>query len=180
MTELNELGITTDTITEKLVDRLAGIFVGEDSEYTNDFEKRVETAIKLRVDEILDRAITEQITPKVTGMVDNICLEETNKWGEPKGRKMTFIEYLTERVDWYIREPVNYEGKSKGENSYGSWDARSTRIAFMIHAHLKYHIEQAMVNALGVVNSSVRKGLEEAVNLALKQVTVKVDTTVKS
>lgn len=44
--------------------------------------------------------------------------------------------------------------------------------------NLKYHIDAAVKTALGEVNSSVRKGLEGAVKLALANVKVVVDTKV--
>jgi hypothetical protein len=95
--------------------------------------------------------------------------------------KLTFTEYLVQRVDAYIREEVNYNGKSRSEDrdSYG-WSKSSTRIVHLIHGHLQYHIQRAVTEALGQVNSSVRKGLEEAVKHAIASVQVKVATEVKT
>lgn len=175
---LAELGLTETDVLNKLVERLLDQYAGGE-DYKSDFERRVEAAVKEQIDAKLDAALDVHILPKVAEMIDGICLTETNKWGEPKGPKLTFIEYLTQRADAYIREEVNYKGQTKDQDSY-SWSKHSTRIAFMINTHLQYSINQAMLKAFGEVDSSVRKGLEEAVKFAIAGIKVTVDTKVKS
>jgi len=175
--ELAALGFSEADVLEKLADKLCEQFIGDGEDYAAEFARRMQSAVTQRVDEVLEKAIAEHILPRITEMTEGICLQETNKWGEAKGAKLTFVEYLTQRVDAYIREEVNHNGKPKDEDSYG-WRANTTRIAYMIHQHLQYSIQQALAKALGEVNSSVRVGLQEAVNLALASVKVKVETKV--
>lgn len=177
--DLIKLGFTEEDVINRLVDKLCERYVDEEGSYQPEFEKRIEKAVREQVDKRISAAIETLITPKINEMVDGICLQETNKWGEAKGQKLTFTEYLTQRVDAYIREEVSYNGKSKSESDC-SWRANTTRIAYMIHEHLQYNISKAVTDALGLANQSVRKGLEEAVSVALKQVTVKVETKVTS
>lgn len=177
--DLAALGLTEEVVLENLVQRLFEWHTTTDEEYANDFSQRLEKAVRAKVEERIDAAMNQHVLPKITEMVDGVCLQNTNEWGEKRGTPLTFVEYLTQRVDAYIREEVNYEGKPKSDNVYG-WSKRSTRIAHMIHEHLQYSIERAMVAALGEVNSSVRKGLEEAVKHAIESVKVTVNTKVES
>ena len=131
------------------------------------------------MDETLKRAMEQHIYPRVTAMVENITLQKTNSWGEAKGTPLTFVEYLVERTDQWIREEVNYEGKVKGEDSF-SWNKKGTRIQFMIDKYLQYSISTAMEQALGLGVSSVRKGLEDAVKIAIDNIKVTVKTEVKT
>lgn len=176
--ELSALGLTEQDVLDRLVDRLVSHYSESEDGYKDEFESRMEKAIRAHVDETLGAALEKHILPNVTDKVDTICLQETNKWGEKTGKPLTFTEYLTQRVDAYIREPVNYKGDVKGD-SYG-WSQHGTRISYMIHEHLQYNIQKAVEVALGNVNSSVRKGLQEAVNNALDSVKVIVDTKVST
>ena len=175
-----QLGLSEKDIEEKLIERLFQFYTEEESGYKTDFDARVEKAVKAKVDERLDSTVKKLIAPKIGEMVDGICLEETNKWGEKKGTKLTFTEYLTQRVDAYIREEVNYTGKSRSEDNNYGWTKSSTRIVHLIHEHLQFHINRAVADALGQVNSSIRKGLEEAVKHAIASVQVKINTEVKT
>ncbi len=177
--DLAALGLTETDVLNSLCARMFDYYVNNDESYKTEFERRMEMAVIQRVDEVLEAALTKHVLPKVDDMVDAICLQETNKWGEKRGSKLTFIEYLTQRVDAYIREEVDHNGKSKDQDVYG-WSKKSTRIAFLIHEHLQYSIERAMKDALGEVNSSVRKGLEESVKMALANIRVNVETKVQT
>lgn len=178
-TELEELGLTEQDVLNKLVDRLVDRFSGGDDEVTTSFGNKLDAAVRGQIDKRIDAALSKHVLPKIKTMIDDVCLQETNQWGEKRGKKLTFIEYLTQRADSYIREPVNYNGKPQGEDSY-NWKQSGTRISYMIHEHLQYAISRAMTDALGNVNSSVRKGLEEAVKVALANIKVKVDTKIET
>jgi hypothetical protein len=175
--ELALLGFTEEDVLNRLVDKLCEQMVETEECYAGDFGRRLQKAVEQRVSETLDKAMAAHILPKVSEMVEGVCLVETNRWGEKVGEKLTFIEYLVKRTEAYITEGVNYNGKTQSEDSY-SWRKHSTRIAFMINQHLQYSIDNAMKKALGDVNSSIRKGLENAVKIALQNITVQVKTDV--
>lgn len=177
--DLQRLGLSVEDIATRVVDRLVEQFTDESTTTGIDFVPRVEKAIKAKIDERIEAALQAHVLPKITAMVDDLCLQETNKWGEAKKEPVTFVEYLVGRVDAYIREPVNYAGKAEREDRY-NWTANTTRIAYMIHEHLQYNVSQAMKQALGDANASVRKGLEEAVKIALSNISVRVNTEIKT
>jgi hypothetical protein len=177
---LEALGISTDDISERLIERLVNVYAGEDR-FACDFEARIEKAIKDAANASIEKVITDKVLPKISEMVENITLQKCNRWGEPdiQSPKQTFKEYLTERADAYIREEVNYDGKTQAEDSY-SFQKRGTRIAWMIDKHLHYHIEKIMAERLSGGVNIVRKGLEDAVKLALQNISVSVKTEVKT
>lgn len=177
--ELQALGITPEDVLNRVSERICETFIKEEKDYAHDFESSIERVVKKRVGEILTKALDVHIVPKVNEMIAGICLQETNKWGEARGQKLTFVEYLVQRVDAYIREEVDYNGKAKSEDVY-QWRAHSTRIAHMIHEHLAYHIRQAMEKAMGNATSSIKKGLEEAAKVAIANINVSVKTEVTS
>lgn len=185
---LESIGLDQDKLAEKLVDRLAQNMltsIGHDEDGhewfgTSPFASKLNNMVKARLDQVVTELADKHVLPRVNELVEGLVLQETNRWGEKTGSKITFIEYLTQRADSYMQEEVNYEGKTKTENGGFSWSKRSTRVAYMIDKHLHYSIEQAMKAALANVNSSIAAGLEEATKTAIREVTgkltVKVDT----
>src|SRR5678815_2516132 len=139
--ELQALGITPEDVLNRLTEKLCDRYVDDESDYANKFQNRLQGAVTKRVDEVLEKSLAKHVLPKIKEMVESICLEETNRWGEKRGTKLTFIEYLVQRTDAYIREEVDYQGKPKGTDSY-QWRAHSTRIAHMIHELSLIHISE--------------------------------------
>lgn len=177
---LQALGLTEQDVLNKLVDRLIEQYSPTHDDINSEFESRLQKAVRDRIDKSIGDVIESHVKPRIAEMTSAIVLQTTNEWGEKSGKALTFTEFLVQRVDAFIREKVNYEGKARTEANGYSWNESTTRIAHMIHEHLKYNISRAMEQALGNVNSSVRKGLEEAVTVALNNIKVTVDTKVQS
>jgi hypothetical protein len=83
---------------------------------------------------------------------------------------MTFIEYLVARAEAYLREDVNFDGKSKDEHSGYSWSKSQTRIVWLVNKHLQYSIESAMKDAVKTINDAVTEGLEKTVKVKLEEI----------
>lgn len=175
---LEALGITQDKLVELVVERLvenatAYIIPGEDGEPVEKtsrlwdaLTKRVQHAIDTRIAALAEK----NVIPHVTNIMENLVLQTTNKWGEKVGKPVTFIEYMTQRAEAYLTEPVNFEGKSKSEDGYGyGWKQAQTRISHLIHQHLHYSIETAMKNALGTTTSAIREGLLSTAKIKLEE-----------
>lgn len=174
---LESLGLTQDDIQERVIERLceqvlSGKGWDEDgNEFYQDskFKQQLDERIKKQVEENINAIAAKHVLPNVAQFVENLTLQETNKWGEKKGEKVTFVEYLVQRAEAYIQEQVDYDGKGKGEKDSYNWSARTTRIAYLVHQHLHYHIETAMKQALATANGAIVGGLEAAVKAALQQ-----------
>jgi hypothetical protein len=153
---------------------------GDDWFGTSPFAKKLNDMVKARLDKVVSELADKHVLPRVNEMVEGLVLQQTNQWGEKVGKTVTFIEYLTQRADMWMREEVNYEGKVKGENGSFSWNKKGTRVEFLIDKHLQYNIERAMLAAVGEAHKSITEGLKEAVNIKLGQIAVQLKTEVKS
>lgn len=181
------LGISKEDLTEKLLDRLVEDFTTEPTWDENGTETRrgstmaakITTQIKDHIDATVRRLGEEHVLPRVTELIEGLVLQTTNSWGEKTGKPVTFIEYLTQRADAYVREEVNYEGKTKADDSY-NWRKHTTRVAHMIDKHLQFSINTAMTKALADANSSIAVGLAEAVKHSLAEATAKLKVEVKT
>lgn len=184
--DLNALGFTKEELQERVINLIAsqvmeGSFRDEDGEeYTDnsEFSRRLNKKVAEKVDQEIQAIAERHVLPNVANFIETLCLQETNKWGEKTGNKMTFTEYLVSRAESYMTELVSFDGKSKGSDSY-SWKGTQTRLTHLVNQHLHYSIENAMKDALRVANSQIAKGIEETVKLKLADITQSLQVTAK-
>ena len=185
---LESLGLSRDEVLERVVAKIADSVLNDwvdvdDPDNVAAVETPFAEALKRKVTERVNTAIeyiaARHVLPNAAAQIETLCLQETNKWGEKKGLPMTFVEYLVARAEAYLREEVNYDGKTKGQESY-SWTKSGTRIAYMVDKHLQYSIQTAMQQALQNANSAIVGGIEEAVKIKLAEVaaSLKVQTKI--
>ncbi len=174
---LEELGITTDDLTERIVQRIADNILIDD----NELEYSINKMLTEKVNEAVVGLGDAEIGPRIAEMVEAVTLHATNQWGEKRGEPLTFKEYLVERAEKYMTDEVDFEGKPKGPDSY-NWRPCQTRITHMVHKHLHYAIESAMEEALKSANSQIAQGITDAVKLKLDELLkgIKATVTVKS
>lgn len=177
---LKSLGITKEQIFEAVVGKITEQFCGgayddEDNPVYRKMGAKIQQNIDKAVQEIADRVLA----PRIKQIIEGTAFQPTNQWGEKRGEKMTFVEYLIHRAEKYMTEEVNYEGKEKGRDSY-SWSASGTRIAFMIHKHLHHEIEHAMRAALATANTQIVEGIQATVKMKLEEIAKKLKVEVKS
>lgn len=183
---LESLGFTKEDLQERVIDQLcsslmSGKTYDEDgNEEYNDsqFKKKLEERLKTHINERINAIAEAHVLPNVTQYIENLTLQETTKWGEKTGQPVTFIEYLVQRAHAYIQEEVDYNGKSKSEGDSYNWRKNTTRIAYLINAHLQYNISVAMKNALDDANKSIVGGIEKAVKIQLEQIVGGIKTSV--
>lgn len=173
---LESLGFTKEELQQRVVDQLCrelmsnlGYEEGEPYPIDSEFGKKLKAVVKTHIDDTIQNIAEVHIFPKISEYIENLTLQETNKWGERKGQSLTFVEYMVQRAEAYMTEKVNYEGKSK-DASYGSWTGTQTRLSHLIHKYLHYNIENAMQTALKDANSHIVKGLEETIKIKLKEI----------
>lgn len=190
MTELTleALGLSRDEIIDRMVDRLTEKMLREsvmdgsgdlvDVGYSP-FAQVIHDRVMAKIDQAVEDIAARNVLPNVASYVEKLTMQETNKWGEKTGQKLTFTEYLVKRAEAWITEPVDYQGKPKGTDSY-SWRVHGTRIGHMIHEHLDHQIQTAIKQALTELNSRVAKGLHETVRVQLAEVLEKLKVEVKT
>ena len=185
--DLQALGISNEELVNRLVDKisqdlLVSIDIDEDGgEYRakNDIAKKLDALIKQTIDAKVAALAEKHITPNINTYIENLTLQQTNKWGEKTGQQITFIEYLTKQAELYLVEPVNFEGKTKEECGSYSFNKSQSRITHLIDKHLHYSIETAMKNALATANSAISEGITETVKIKLTEIVSKIKTEVK-
>lgn len=186
---LEALGLSKEDVADRVVERIAEQLLSsyatdEDGELVetghSPFKKMLQDRIIARVNQSIDEIAAKHVLPNVTSYLENLCLQETNQWGEKKGKPVSFIEYLVQRAEAYLQEPVSHQGKTQKEDTY-NWRSNTTRVSYLIHEHLQYAISTAMKTALDGANKTIVGGIEKAVRIALEQVagTLKVDVKTK-
>jgi len=183
---LESLGLTKEALKDLVVEKLAREAMEgstyEDGPFSEEgmlsaIEDRTAKSIK----NIVEKVYEEQVLPDVRKFVEGLCLQETNKWGEQTGKKMTFTEFLVAQVDAYIREPLDHNGKTKADsrNSY-DWKPSTTRVVYAIHEYMHHHIRVAMEDALKTANASIVQGIQEAATMKLSEIAKQLKVSVKT
>ena len=171
--DLETLGFTREELQDRVVDRccrevLSGVTYdeeGKEIDTDSAFARKLDEKIRAHIDSAVTVMCEKHVLPLVTAHIENLVLQETNRWGEKTGQPVTFIEYLVKRAEDYLTEGVNYEGRRPD----GYSKATQTRITQMVHQHLHYSIETAMKQALQTANSAIVEGIEKTVKLKLAQ-----------
>lgn len=186
---LESLGLSQEDIAERVVDRIVDRLLNsyvadeddEDVATSSKYMTNLQELVHKKINESVENIAAKHVLPNIETYLEGLCLQETNSWGEKKGKPVTFIEYLVQRAEAYMLEEVNYEGKSKGQNGSYSWSKSGTRISYLVNQHLQYSIQTAMQNALKDANSHIVGGLEQAIKIKLAEVqnSIKVGVTVK-
>ncbi len=187
--DIESLGFTQEELQQRVIetiaDRMLQTLCGDnESENCCAVPSRLDKELRKAVQDRIDRAIAEiadkHIIPNASQYVENICLQETNRWGEKTGKPVTFIEYLVQRAEEYLQEPVDFQGKTKKEAGGYSWAKAQTRLAHMVHEHLHYSIAEAMKSALDTANKSIAQGIYETARVKLNEIASKLRVEVNT
>jgi hypothetical protein len=190
--EISELGLTKEELRDLVVEKIANdmlrtrfnetdeegeeVVNGRPSPFAKELSELVRTTITKAVEDHANR----HLLPRVQASIETICMTQTNEWGQKKGKTFTFLEYLVDRAENYMREPVNHSGKTREEEHNYSWSACTTRVAYMIEQFLHRRIEEAMKGALKTANESIVKGIADAVKIKLAEVQASLQVSVKT
>lgn len=181
----DELGFTQEELQERVVKQICDRILHEQEEMDHDghswftegeFEERVHTLIKERIDEQVEAIANVSVLPKIDEYIRVFTLQETTTWGEKVGKELTFVEYLVKRAEAYMAEDVDYKGKTKPNDAY-SWSKEGTRITYAIDKHLHHSIETAMKTIMEGANEALVDGIKKTVELKLKEIVSKIKVT---
>lgn len=179
---LEALGLKAEDIADRVVNRIVEKMLsdsihdewGDEAEKPSAFRKALQARMIAQINKSIEEIAAKHVLPNITQYLETFCLQETNSWGEKKGKPVTFVEYLVQRADAYMKEEVDYSGKSKAEDSY-NWRKNTTRVAYLIHEHLQYNITRAMKEALQTANNSIVGGIQKAVQVSLSNLKITVN-----
>jgi len=177
--DIKELGFTKKELQDRVVDQIVERHL---ESIESGLDRRIQEVIKEKIDAAVVVVADKHLGGGFAKMIEDFVVQETNQWGEKKGKTMTFIEHIMSRAENYMKEEVDSSGRSPDEcrRSGNSWyGSKTTRAAHLVHQHLHYRIEEAMKGVLKNANDSFAEGLEEAIKLKLdelrKQIGVKVN-----
>lgn len=185
---MESLGFTKEELAERVIDRVATMMLetsvadenGDPTGVPSQFSHVLEKRIAERIDAAIDTIAGKHVLPNVATYVENLCLQETNKWGERVGKPVTFTEYLVKRAEAYLTEEVDFDGRAKGERDSFGWRKAGTRVSYLVHQHLQYSIETAMKQALTEANTHIVEGIEKAVKIKLGEVAASLKVAVST
>jgi len=175
---LQQIGLTQQEIQERVIDRIVVSMTeahgcdedgNETGPFDSKFKRELDKRVELKINETISKLFEAHVAPNIESLISTFTLQQTNSWGEKTGNPVTFTEYLVQRADAYVREEVDSSGQSRKESSSSYWSKSTTRIAFMIDKYLQYNIQNAMKEAMQTANSSIAKGIEEAVKMKLAE-----------
>lgn len=175
---LSSLGIGKEEVfnrvVEQIVDRVMHSYPvdyeGNEYKRSSRFYEELTKYAKQAIDKKVEQLGDQHVLPRVGSMIESLVLQETNKWGEKQGEPVTFIEYLVKRAEAFLTEEVNSDGKTQKQVDGYSWRVASTRVAFLVHQHMHFSIEQAMKAAVQNANDAIKDGLEKTVKLKLAEI----------
>ncbi len=188
---IESLGLSSEEIANRVIDRAVDKLLwevhacpdedGESFETTTGtvWAKETQQAIAEKLNQAVDAFAEKHILPQVTKRLDTIVLQKTNEWGEKHGNEeMSFTEYIVDRADKFLKQPVDFEGQPKTPGS--SYDKQNqTRLTHLVEKHLHYAIENAMKTAVENINETLGDALTETCKLKLKEITDKLAVSVK-
>jgi len=176
--DLDFLGITKEELIEKIVSKAAIEFSGtkyydeEDDEYyyyNNKIAKELNKVIEERIKKSVTKFCDKFIKPSIEKKIDETILEKTNQWGEKKGEKIGFKEYIIARAEKYLDERVDDQGR----DSRDSYNTRGTsrRIVYMVEDKLTTQIEEALKDGVKLINQSFKDGISATVKDKMEELT---------
>lgn len=185
--DLEALGFTREELQEKVIDRICKQFLGNyswDEDGERDWEdslfaKKLQQRVKDQVDTSIDRLAQQHVLPNVDRYIENVTLQETNRWGEKRGTPMTFKEYLAQRAEHYLTEKVNHRGEAKRESDSSYFDGKQTRITYLIDQYLSYAISSALKSALDSIDKTLTNGIQGTIRAQLEALSKNVQIVVK-
>lgn len=136
---LQAVGLTPEELQQRVVVHVSEMLLKQyeydpedNSSYSvaSRFAKQAQENIKAAIDLKFEQVAREIIVPMISEQVDNLIIQRTSQYGEKKGAAVTFLEYLTERVDQILTEPVDAQGRTKAEceRARDSWYAGKTNM----------------------------------------------------
>lgn len=176
--KLQDIGLTQKQLAKKVVEEIAQQLLNPSDEATSQLEQKVQEEYLKQIKDGVDKAARESIAPRVQELLDKTTFQETNRWGESAKPVLTMKEFLVQTAERWMTEQVNYQGKTQAQESY-NWSKNGTRISYMIHEHLQYHITNSVKAALSDINSKISTGLSDAVKIQIEECLKKLSVTTK-
>lgn len=181
---LTQLGLTEEELQQRLIEAIASGLMG-DTAYdeegvpfpcASEFARRLQDQLTKALDAQVEAIAQEHIIPGVSELIENATLQRTDEWGEKIGESLTFTQYLVQRAEAYLTEPVDYEGKP----THRSDRRQQTRLTYLVDRRLHYRIEAAMKEAVTNANEILAGALAETARIKLQEIAKRLQVRVET
>jgi hypothetical protein len=184
-----DLGLNKADLVEMVVERMADSILsertmdedGNDCEISSSIERQLKKTVLQRINSAVTEIGERDVAPVVLSKLEELVIQETNRWGEKKGESLTFVEYLTARAESYLGDDVNSNGKSERECSEydrRDWHASGTRLSKLMAGYLDHHIKQALEPVAKNIDSLLADALTSEVKIQLGIISEKLSVKV--
>lgn len=173
---LEALGITREDVLACTVKELTKQILGQDDE--GEYEApNLEAMVNRETRKFIDEKVMDTVraecekafTPLIESKLADYTLQQTNSWGEKLGRTLTLTEFLVQRIDAYMMEEVDSNGRSQEEcrARHDSFYKAGPRVTRAIHQYFHFHMDEAMKQVLKDSANILTEGIEKAAKNAL-------------
>jgi hypothetical protein len=187
---VEDLGLTKEELAERVVAKIATDLLEETTvSYDEDgdpwegsrptkFEQAMKEFVTKRIDAEVTRLAEATVAPFVVKAIERLVIQETNRYGEAKKPPQTFVEYLETRIDTYLKEAVDKDGRCRVD-SY-SFSPTGTRISHLVFSHIHSEMEKAVRATFSETTKTIAGMLSEAMKTKLEQIAKSMQVSVKS
>lgn len=177
---LDALGLDRESIENKVVDQVChsllyatscddkGHGYSRESEWQLELQKKIEQSIDAR----LEKIAKDHVEPNVKEKIDSLVLQQTNEWGEKKGKPVTFVEYVTGKAEEWLEQKVDYRGVPSRSKSDGS------RLIHMIDEHLGSRIKTGIQDIAKQANEQLGGEIKKVVSAKLAEMTKRLKVSI--
>jgi len=180
--DLEVLGMTQEELQARVVERISSKALNEYAEEDDEGSPRwsLEAAVRSHVAKMVSEAVERlgeaHVIPNVIARLEKMTLEATNAWGERRGERVTFTEYMVQRAESYLNEKVTSDGRVP--DTYHRAD--QTRIAWLLDQHFSEAIHSALADTAKLMREEMAQGIGEAVKIKLEEMLTRLKVTATS
>jgi hypothetical protein len=171
-----QVDITNEQILDLLVEKVASRFYDRD-EWDDEYawHQRIDTAVQEHIMAKIEAEFAATIAPRVDKRIDEMVVQRTSIWGEVKGEKQTLREFIVSRIDGWMSEKVDRNGKPY--DGYHRNSARS-RMWFLVDKHIgsmiTLEVKRAMESATKGIADVLQGAVKEHLQAAAKRIRIDV------
>jgi hypothetical protein len=182
---LKLLGLSEEKLREivlkGIVDKLLYCRIEGEYPAESEFKKELNTLVKDTIKTTVEDIGKEHVVPQIEAKIDNLVLQETKKWGGPKGEPQSFPEFMVARAEEFMVEMVDARGNTQTQvnKRREMWRPEGSRISYIVDRYLKRRIEDAMGTAMSVANKAIAKTISDAVNARLEEIVGQIKCAIK-
>lgn len=188
---LATLGITREDVLNCTVKELVKQILGNDHDQDDeDFSySGLETRVNRETQKFIEAKLTDQVsakcsevfTPLIESNLADFTLQQTNTWGEKVGRTLTLTEFVVMRVDAFMKEEVDSNGRTAEEcrARHDSFYKKGTRVSQAIDRYfeisMKTAMDQVLKDGASILTEGIKKAAEGALGDIHKRLTARVE-----